>query len=87
MLFSLVVPIYYWPLLKNGKLGMAGNYPIAVNGEAKSIAGGIELDGERSFLDAGDFHGKCIGDPDKCSKGFSVGIQVSRALFYRKISL
>lgn len=49
---------------------------MAVNGDAKSIAGGVQLDGQQSFLDAGDFHGKCVGDPDKCSKGFSVGLQV-----------
>ena len=57
---------------------MAGNHPLAVNEpqNVKIIPGGVLLDGERSFLDAGDFHGHCIGDPEKCNKGFSVALQV-----------
>ena len=68
----------FWQLLKDSKLGMAGNHPLAVNEpqNVKMIPGGVQLDGQRSFLDAGDFHGHCIGDPDKCNKGFSVALQV-----------
>lgn len=57
---------------------MAGNHPLAVNEpqNVKIVPGGVLLDGQRSFLDAGDFHGHCIGDPEKCNKGFSVALQV-----------
>ncbi|XP_057314445.1 uncharacterized protein LOC130655679 isoform X2 [Hydractinia symbiolongicarpus] len=71
-----VVPMYFWPLLKTTKSGMAGNRPMAAHGDVKYVPAGIALDGVHAFLDGGDFHGKCIAEPDKCQKGFAVAIQV-----------
>ena len=74
--FISVVPSQFWPLLKNTKSGLSGNRPITVHGNLTSVPGGISLNGRDQYLDGGDFHGKCISDPDKCSKGLSVAIQV-----------
>ena len=56
---------------------MAGNRAMAAHGKVRNVPGGVALDGVHSFLDGGDFHGKCLGEPDKCQKGFTVAIQVS----------
>ena len=71
-----VVPVQYWPLLKATKSGLAGSKGMTLHGNVESVPGGVALDGESAFLDAGDFHGKCISDPSKCSKGFAVAAQV-----------
>lgn len=71
-----VVPIYFWPLIKNSKAGLSGSRPMAARGNARTVPGGVALDGERSFLDGGDFHGKCVCDPERCAKGLAVAIQV-----------
>lgn len=75
-----VVPSQYWPMLKNTKSGMSGNRQIMVHGNLTAAPGGIALNGVNDYLDGGDFHGKCISDPDKCSKGLSVAIQVMKCI-------
>ena len=62
--------------MKTSRSGMAGNRPMAAHGDVKSVPGGVALDGEHTFLDGGDFHGKCLVEPGKCQKGFAVAIQV-----------
>eukprot|EP00795_Rhopilema_esculentum_P005038 gene5038-148_t len=71
-----VVPSQYWPFLKNTKSGLSGNRRIIVHGNVTNVPGGVSLNGVNQYMDGGDFHGKCISDPDKCSKGLSVAIQV-----------
>ena len=63
-------------MLKNTKSGLSGNRRLAVHGNLTAAPGGIALNGISEYLDGGDFHGKCISDPDKCSKGLSVALQV-----------
>ena len=70
------MPLYFWPLLKTSRSGMAGNRPMAAHGAVKSVPGGVALDGEHTFLDGGDFHCKCLVEPGKCQKGFAVAVQV-----------
>ena len=72
------MPSQYWPFLKNTKSGLLGNRRIIVHGNVTNVPGGVSLNGVNQFMDGGDFHGKCISDPDKCSKGLSVALQVGR---------
>lgn len=49
-------------------------------GNITVVPGGVALNGERQYLDGGDFHGKCICDPEKCTKGVAVAFQVIHAI-------
>ncbi|XP_065670477.1 uncharacterized protein LOC100203426 isoform X26 [Hydra vulgaris] len=71
-----VTPKFFWPLLKISKSGLAGNRPMAAHGGVRVVPGGVALDGIHGFLDGGDFHGKCLADPKKCIKGFTIAIHV-----------
>ncbi|XP_065639359.1 uncharacterized protein LOC100203426 isoform X15 [Hydra vulgaris] len=71
-----VTPKFFWPLLKISKSGLAGNRPMAAHGGVRVVPGGVALDGIHGFLDGGDFHGKCLADPKKCIKGFTIAIHI-----------
>ena len=49
---------------------------MAAHGGVRVVPGGVALDGVHGFLDGGDFHGKCLADPKKCIKGFTIAIHV-----------
>ena len=72
----LVTPLYLWTVQKISNSRIHGSNPIAVHGNVKSVDGGLQLNGVNAWLDAGDFYGQCLGDPDLCIKGFSFALQV-----------
>ena len=71
-----VAPINFWTAQKIFNNKIHGSNPIAAHGKIRSINGGLQLNGQDSWLDAGDFFGQCLGDPDLCIKGFSYALQV-----------
>ncbi len=58
-----------------------------MHGSIINVPGGVALAGESQYMDGGDFHGKCISDPDKCAKGLSVAIQVIHYKSYELCTL
>jgi hypothetical protein len=68
--------MYFWTAQKIYKNKIHGANPIAAHGHIKAVDGGLQLNGVDSWLDAGDFYGQCLGDPDLCIKGFSFATQV-----------
>ena len=72
-----VTPLYFWTLQKIFNKRIHGSNAIAAHGKIKAADGGLQLNGEDAWLDAGDFYGQCLGDPDLCIKGFSFGLQVT----------
>ena len=74
--FSTVTPQYLWTVQKISNSRIHGSNPIATHGRLKSVDGGLQLNGVDAWLDAGDFYGQCLGDPDLCIKGFSFALQV-----------
>lgn len=71
-----VTPQYLWTVQKISNSRIHGSNRIASHGNVKSVDGGLQLNGVDSWLDAGDFYGQCLGDPDLCIKGFSYALQV-----------
>lgn len=72
--------MYFWPLLKTTSGKTRGTEHVQTHGMVKQIQGGIELNGVDAWLDGGDFHGKCLSDPDLCIKGLSIALQVGMLL-------
>lgn len=70
------VPVHFWPLLKTTAGHTRGTDHAEPHGNVRQVQGGIELNGVDAWLDGGDFHGKCLSDPDLCIKGLSVAMQV-----------
>jgi len=69
---------YHWSLnsVRGGKI--AGS-----PGKSMSVIGGIKVHGgvatlndglDRGYIDAGDFQGECISDPDVCKKGLTLSL-------------
>lgn len=73
-----VTPQYLWTVQKISNSRIHGSNPIAVHGKVKAVDGGLQLNGVDAWLDAGDFYGQCLGDPDLCIKGFSFALQVEQ---------
>ena len=71
-----VTPQYLWTVQKISDSRIHGSNPIAAHGNVKAEDGGLQLNGVDAWLDAGDFYGQCLGDPDLCIKGFSFALQV-----------
>lgn len=71
-----VTPQYLWTVQKISNSRIHGSNRIASHGNVKPVDGGLQLNGVDSWLDAGDFYGQCLGDPDLCIKGFSYALQV-----------
>lgn len=83
----LVVPTYFWPLLKTTAGLTRGTDHAVPHGNVRQVRGGIELNGVDAWLDGGDFHGKCFSDPELCIKGLSVAMQVCQqyiSTFFRQ---
>ena len=74
---SVVTPQYLWTVQKIFNSRIHGSNPIATHGNVKSVDGGLQLNGVDAWLDAGDYYGQCLGDPDLCIKGFSFALQVT----------
>ncbi|XP_032238898.2 uncharacterized protein LOC5513456 isoform X2 [Nematostella vectensis] len=74
---SAVAPMYFWTAQKIYNNKIHGSSPIASHGHIKAVDGGLQLNGVDSWLDAGDFYGQCLGDPDLCIKGFSFAMQLN----------
>ncbi|XP_067038773.1 uncharacterized protein [Acropora muricata] len=72
-----VTPQYLWTVQKISNSRIHGSNPIAVHGKVKAVDGGLQLNGVDAWLDAGDFYGQCLGDPDLCIKGFSFALQLN----------
>ncbi|XP_078359625.1 uncharacterized protein LOC144644082 isoform X4 [Oculina patagonica] len=72
-----VTPQYLWTVQKISNSRIHGSNPIATHGKVKSVDGGLQLNGVDAWLDAGDFYGQCLGDPDLCIKGFSFALQLN----------
>ncbi|XP_022799604.1 uncharacterized protein LOC111337536 isoform X3 [Stylophora pistillata] len=72
-----VTPQYLWTVQKISNSRIHGSNRIASHGNVKSVDGGLQLNGVDSWLDAGDFYGQCLGDPDLCIKGFSYALQLN----------
>ncbi|KAK3751286.1 hypothetical protein QZH41_012191, partial [Actinostola sp. cb2023] len=72
-----VTPTLAWSLQKVRHGKVLGSTPtIHAFGELKEEDHGLHLDGKDSWLDAGDFKGKCLSDPQRCPDGFTVGLKV-----------
>ena len=71
-----VTPQYLWTVQKISDSRIHGSNPIAAHGNVKAEDGGLQLNGVDAWLDAGDFYGQCLGDPDLCIKGLSFALQV-----------
>ena len=78
----LVTPQYLWTVQKIFNSRIHGSNPIGTHGKVKSVDGGLQLNGVDAWLDAGDYYGQCLGDPDLCIKGFSFALQVSNPVVY-----
>ena len=74
--FFSVTPQYFWTVQKIFNNRIHGSNTISGHGDIKSVDGGVQLNGMNAWLDAGDFYGQCLGDPDLCIKGFSFALQV-----------
>lgn len=72
-----VTPQYLWTVQKIFNSRIHGSNPIATHGNVKSVDGGLQLNGVDAWLDAGDYYGQCLGDPDLCIKGFSFALQLN----------
>ncbi|XP_027047022.1 uncharacterized protein LOC113674731 isoform X3 [Pocillopora damicornis] len=72
-----VTPQYLWTVQKISNSRIHGSNRIASHGNVKPVDGGLQLNGVDSWLDAGDFYGQCLGDPDLCIKGFSYALQLN----------
>ena len=77
IIIFVVTPQYLWTVQKIFNSRIHGSNPIATHGNVKSVDGGLQLNGVDAWLDAGDYYGQCLGDPDLCIKGFSFALQVS----------
>ncbi|XP_031555970.1 uncharacterized protein LOC116292758 [Actinia tenebrosa] len=72
-----VVPKVMWTLQKVEHGTVVGSSPIVqAHGQLKQIDDGLELNGKDSWLDAGDFKGTCLSDPQLCPAGLTVGFKV-----------
>lgn len=73
-----MVPTHFWPLLKTTAGHTRGTDHAEPHGNVRQVQGGIELNGVDAWLDGGDFHGKCLSDPELCIKGLSLAMQVGK---------
>ena len=80
-----VTPQYLWTVQKIFNSRIHGSNPIATHGNVKSVDGGLQLNGVDAWLDAGDYYGQCLGDPDLCIKGFSFALQVLNPVIYCRL--
>lgn len=60
-----------WLLPKIEDGAIPGSPDVEVHGTVEAVDGGVHLDGQDSYLKIGDFKGKCIHNPEKCTQGLS----------------